>query len=1384
MDFVVTLWATGAAGSATAASGVDLRVTAGRPVTVAELEPLVASALGMPRATLAWQGTSLPADLRCGQAPLRHGACLDVSSRPRPDPTRLRPADPPRALPTTSRAAVFDLAVTSGPDCGHRRPLEPAGLIIGRGGLADLTLADSGLSRRHAQVRPAADGVWLTDLGSTNGASVDGIPVGEGGIRIDRSSTVRAGRSTIRLRRPLATSTHEPTHDSPFVEITSVPTAYPEIPPVTLTTPPAPTPATRAGLPWVAMVVPLPIAAVLAAFFGPQFLLFALLGPVTMGATWLHERRSGGRRSRAEQREYAAALAAHDRATEQALAVEAAAWAIRCPDPVAVLDAAADPCGAVWRAPGADELRVRIGLGEPESALVSVQVRDPRSGDRREHPRHAQAPVVLDLVASSGLSVVGDPPRVASVLRCLIGQLAVAHSPDHLRVLVVGGTPWAWTRWLPHACVEDGRPVPVERPSDLDAAIAAYRPESGRLLIVVPDDDVRDEVRMAAWRHAAEDASITVLSGSARDGVGGARLRLGDDADVLVTEAPTSVVADGVGPWWAERLARALAPLRPARPRSGTGALTAWSLLDGGHGGGVAAGPPPGPGPDERLVGRTLARWGYAAGPAPPAVGLAPARALVGSGAQGPWIVDLDVDGPHLLIGGTTGSGKSEVIRALLLGLAAGAPPEQITFLVVDYKGGSTFTQARRLPHTVGVVSDLDPHLADRALRSLRAEVRRREEMLASVGAADLADYARHTGVERLPRLVVVIDEFRVLAQEHPSFLDGLVRLAAVGRSMGIHLILATQRPAGAITPDIQANVNLRIALRMRDRHDSEQVIGAPDAADLNPRTPGVGLARSGDGVLRRFRALHVTGTALVESLEPAVRVIGAAATPAPGGPREEGRPDGIPISVETRIVDVLLAAHARSGRPAPRTPWQTPLPDHLDIADVRSSAGPGRVPLGRSDHPDEQTQRALTWSPVDAPWRFVGGRGSGRTTALVTVVTEAVARFTPEEFQVYAVAAGRGLLPLADLPHVGAVIGVDELGRLRRLVRFLEEELGRRRNGETGPDLVLVVDDWDQVLVTGSPATGLLEPVVTAMAAAGAGGLTVIAAGGRALGMTRLLGSGQLLCLGGLDPGDLLVHGIRAGQMPSPWPPGRTVRVADQVEAQIAVPDARPTPRVASRRRPHPILDLPREVPLAALLGEPGGQLVLGVGDEGPCEWDPRSWGRSLLIAGGSGTGRTTALQTLAAQGERAGFKVVTLPRPMTPGGGMDASALTAEGPVLLLVDDADHLAPALEAEISMLLERLDDRASLLTVALRQHTLSTAFRGLAPTLAGRGTGLLLGPTSPHDGEPFGSRIEPPATACPGRGLLLIRGRTVEIQVAAATDPGAARHTPKPLDPR
>ena len=131
-----------------------------------------------------------------------------------------------------------------------------------------------------------------------------------------------------------------------------------------------------------------------------------------------------------------------------------------------------------------------------------------------------------------------------------------------------------------------------------------------------------------------------------------------------------------------------------------------------------------------------------------------------------------------------------------------------------------------------------------------------------------------------------------------------------------------------------------------------------------------------------------------------------------------------------------------------------------------------------------------------------------------------------------------------------------------------------------------------------------------------------------------------------------------------------------------------------------------------------------------------------------------------------------------------MDASALTAEGPVLLLVDDADHLAPALEAEISMFLERLDDRASLLAVALRQHTLSTAFRGLAPTLAGRGTGLLLGPASPHDGEPFGSRIEPPATACPGRGLLLIRGRTVEIQVSAATDPGAARHTPRAPDPR
>src|SRR5262249_12833399 len=185
------------------------------------------------------------------------------------------------------------------------------------------------------------------------------------------------------------------------------------------------------------------------------------------------------------------------------------------------------------------------------------------------------------------------------------------------------------------------------------------------------------------------------------------------------------------------------------------------------------------------------------------------------------------------------------------------------------YKGGAAFADCAGLPHVSGLVTDLDDHLAGRALASLAAELRRRERLLRQVGAPDLDTYvrARANAVVRrdstppppLPRLVVVVAEFRVLGEELPQFVAGLVRAAVVGRSLGVHLVLATQRPAGAVSADIRANVNLRIALRMTDRADSQDVLDVPDAAEIEPATPGRAIARSGGTAPTTFQVARVS---------------------------------------------------------------------------------------------------------------------------------------------------------------------------------------------------------------------------------------------------------------------------------------------------------------------------------------------------------------------------------------------------------------------------------------------------------------------------------------------------------------------------------------------
>ena len=269
-------------------------------------------------------------------------------------------------------------------------------------------------------------------------------------------------------------------------------------------------------------------------------------------------------------------------------------------------------------------------------------------------------------------------------------------------------------------------------------------------------------------------------------------------------------------------------------------------------------------GDDEREIRR---RWRRSSGTADLAV-------PIGADAQGPVVLDLIADGPHVLIGGTTGSGKSELLRSLVAGMAASADPDHVAMVLIDYKGGAAFDCCADLPHVAGLVTDLDEHLGARALRCLEAELRYREHRLREVGAEDLAAYrvrsalnrAQRSSAEPLPRLLVVVDEFASLAADLPEFLDALVGIAQRGRSLGVHMVLATQRPAGVVTDDIRANATCRIALRVSDPRESVDIIDAGDAAGIPRSRPGRAIARFGPGEFTPFQSALSTGYSSAEA--------------------------------------------------------------------------------------------------------------------------------------------------------------------------------------------------------------------------------------------------------------------------------------------------------------------------------------------------------------------------------------------------------------------------------------------------------------------------------------------------------------------------------------
>ena len=1367
-----------------------------------------------------------------GSPPLVHGVTVTLG-----EPQRDGCGAPRTPSPANPEPGVLELHVRSGPDAGAVRRLLPGNHVIGRAPTAAVPVEDPDVSRAHAVVSVGEAGAVVRDLGSTNGTTVGGVPVGPDGSSWRPDEVLRVGSTSLTLHLPRVDPASSRPSGAGVILVNRRPRHICARPELRFELPaPDPEPP-RARLPLLALGIPLALGLTLAALTrNTLYLMFALMSPAMLVGTYLSDRVQQRRARQSSLQRAAGAEAAVRQRIAGAVAAESARRHADFPGPAETLLVVRDPRPRLWerRPEDPDFLVLRTGMADLPS---TVEVRRPGSQPSDvDRPLLRDVPVTVPLATAGVLGVAGPRGRAVALTRFLLAQVTAWHSPAHVDVVVLAqnASEWSWLRWAPHTG-EDPTAVRIGagETDSLSHCLGALSQELDERLAEAsgPRPAQRRRVVVSLLDGAGELRRIPSLARLLRLGpaVGLYFLCLDEDVLALPVECRSTmalggavatrltlstadgsrlcdVTVDGVGPGYASRFGRALAPLRDATPNDATAAPPATArLLD------LLRLHPP----DVRSV---SARWGQTA---------SAARLPIGVSAGGdPFVIDLASDGPHVLVAGTTGAGKSELLQTLIAGLAASAPPDRLSFLLVDYKGGAAFAECARLPHTVGLVTDLDGALTERALTSLGAELRRRERLLRAAGCPDLDAYADTRSMARDPlaRLVLVVDEFATLAEELPDFLGGLVGIAQRGRSLGVHLVLATQRPAGVVSPDIRANTSLRIALRVNDPAESMDVIDRADAAALPAERPGRAVIRAGG----RTTAVQIARINTSSVPRAPVTTVTPWSWAQPAVARESAAPA---LPSDRTDLAVLVEACTAAARqqdivPAP-APWAPPLPAVLPLCAIKASADNARsdVPFALLDFPSEQRVALLTF-PLDQGRALLvaGGPGSGRTTTLRTLAGGMLDRYRAEDVHLYVFDFGGGLSALRAAAGCGAVVQRDEPQRGARLLQVLSAELDQRQQmlAERGvgdiselhakdpdralPWVVVLVDGWEALVETyeeldaGRPLETLLRLVREGAAA----GFRFAVTGGRALLTSRLAGlASSRLLLPLPDPLDYGIAGVSSRVVPLAPGPGRAVLAPGGTAAQVALLGTEPssaaqleelkrlaTTQIAARpgRGPYVVEPLPRRVTLedlrlhAAEHGAGSHWALVGVGGDlaGPVGLNLAEDGPWVLVTGSSGSGRSTALITLARwlldqerqlhlwAGPRSPLRQL-LEHPLVTGlrpGATWRDVLTATAHTVI-VDDADEIRDT-PLEQALLDAAGHDQGSSLSFLVSTTTTDAlaAFRGLAAHARRGRTGLLLGACAAGDSEVFGLRLPRSSAGPPGRGLLVVRGTPTPVQVA------------------
>jgi DNA segregation ATPase FtsK/SpoIIIE, S-DNA-T family len=901
----------------------------------------------------------------------------------------------------------------------------------------------------------------------------------------------------------------------------------------------------------------------------------------------------------------------------------------------------------------------------------------------------ADSPTALDLRRFSVIGIDGDTQVARAFLRSMVCQLAVLHGPDHVTIAAVVGPEssdeWDWLKWIPHhhhsRNADAAGPVRLIYPSVLRAANEVLH-RSGTehhhtVMIVDGGDSTGSDQRLSEW------ADTTIIEIGAPGGVANTQsLQLHVDPEVVTVRGPdcNEVIAKPDLFTKAQALicARRLAPYRPTAASEDDGRTKALDWLEL-------------MGIDDLSRNDPEEYWGTN--------DEGHIRAVPIGVASDGHRVQLDINeaarngmGPHGLCVGATGSGKSELLRTLALGMIASHSPDVLNLILVDFKGGATFFGLERARHVGAVITNLagEAHLVSRMNDALTGEMNRRQEVLRAAGGfASLAEYrhARSQGADLppLPTLFILVDEFSELLSQHPDFTELFVAIGRLGRSLGMHLLLASQRLDEGRLRGLETHLSYRICLKTFSAGESRAVLGVPDAYHL-PSTPGAAYLKSASGELVRFQTAFVSGRdsrvrGTPTTASPRLAVFTASPV---GTVSEPADTDQRQVPVRT-VMDAMLDCLAGHGPPAHQV-WLLPLTESptLDILMPGDTWRGLTVPVGVVDNPFDQRRDPLVVELDGSAGNvaIVGAPRSGKSTAVRTMLLALAEHHDPADLGFYCLDFGGGTLSsLQQLPHVGAMAGRSDAELCRRTVAVVasvvraRESLFRRMGidsmadyrrrrsagdpgvaGDPFGDVFLVVDGW----ATLRQEFDLLEGLITAIAAQGLSfGVHVVVTASRWAELRPAL-KDQIatrveLRLG--DPAESEIDRRRARDL-SDRPPGRGI-AANRREFAIALPrwDGSATSdglaeaiaacaeRLRDRWAPSaaPAVQLlPTKVRCDDLLAEGddrfGSRILVGIGEHelSPVHIDFAEQSH-VLVLGEPGCGKTALLRLLCQELIRA---------------------------------------------------------------------------------------------------------------------------------------------------